>query len=158
MGRGRGPLLQAWNLGLQSVRMMRTASFAQSTLPPMGDPLRNGTVNSQPSGHLALGTGHMLHARVSLPYFVKLTLRRKPHASRGKRGSKGEAIFPCLLTTSEVLGTDLGAVDPAGMPLPHSLLPQPRGIHEFAGPACLLHPWRDPMDCSLAGSSVHGIF
>lgn len=34
----------------------------------MGDPLRNGTVNSQPSGHLALGTGHMLHARVSLPY------------------------------------------------------------------------------------------
>ena len=27
------------------------------------------------------------------------------------------------------------------VPLPHSLLPQPRGIHEFAGPACLLHPW-----------------
>ena len=48
----------------------------------------------------------------NLAYFVKLTLRRKPHASRGKSGSKGEPIFPCLLTTSAGLGTDLGAVDP----------------------------------------------
>ena len=51
---------------------------------------------------------------VSLAHFVKLTLRRKPHAGRGKGGSKGEAISPRLLTASEVLGTDLGAVDPAG--------------------------------------------
>lgn len=49
-----------------------------------------------------------------MAHFVKLTLREEAHAGRGKRGSKGEAIFPCLLTTSEVLGTDLGAVIPGG--------------------------------------------
>lgn len=75
MGRGRGPLLQAWNLGLPSVRMMRTASLVRSTLPPRGDPLRNGPVNGQPSGHLVLGTGHLLHARVSLPSSPQLLCR-----------------------------------------------------------------------------------
>ena len=47
------------------------------------------------------------------PLCETVTLRRKPHASRGNGVSKGEATFPYLLTTSEVLGTGLGAAGPA---------------------------------------------